>query len=147
MAAAPYRFFDERTAEIFRAIAACVVPSEPGSPGADSDHALALADQAIAARPEGDRALLTKFLRAVDLLPRMRFGRSFRALDPERRARVLRFLERNRAVPKLRVGFFGVKTYALLGYYGSRETFDELGYPGPRLDAPFYRAVDGAPAP
>ena len=33
---------------------------------------------------------------------------------------------------------FGLKNFALLGYYGSELPFAELGYPGPRRDAPYY---------
>ena len=141
-----HRFFDEQTAEVFRAIAGCVIPGDETGPGADADRAVALADRAIAARPESDQKLLATFLRAVDVLPYLRWLRPFRRLDATRRARVLRFLERNRLVPKLRVGFFGVKTYALLGFYGSESTFAELDYPGPRMDAPFYSGTgeDGA---
>ena len=31
------------------------------------------------------------------------------------------------------------KTFALLGYYGLDRTWEELAYPGPRLDAPYYQ--------
>lgn len=134
-----YRFFDARSLEVFRAIAASVVPSEPGSPGADGPEALRLADLKLSERPEADRRLLRTFLRAVDGLPRLRYGKPFTRLSSEQRARFLSWLESTRLVPKLRAGFFGVKAYALMGYYGSEACFAELDYPGPRTDAPFYQ--------
>ena len=133
-----YRFFTLETVEIFRAIAGCIVPSEPGSPGADSDAALALTDHALADRPARDQKLLRMFLGAVERLPLLRYGKRFTRLSREQQVRVLAFLESNTLLPKLRQGFFGVKTFALLGYYGNDSTFAELKYPGPRLDAPYY---------
>jgi len=132
-----YSFFTARTLATFRAAAACIVPAEDGSPGADSAAALTLADAALAGRPARDRKLLTVFLRALEVLPVLRYGRRFSALSPEKRARFLASLESNR-FSKFRQGFYGVKTFALLGYYGSAGTWTELGYPGPRKDAPFY---------
>lgn len=134
-----YVFFSAETAQVFRAIAGCIVPSEPGSPGADSDAALARTDRALADRPERDRKLLATFLRAVERMPVLRYGKRFTRLDRARQAAVLAWLEHNTLVPKLRQGFFGVKTFALLGYYGGEESFAELQYPGPRLDAPYYQ--------
>jgi hypothetical protein len=135
----PYLFFTDETLRTFRAAAACIVPSEPGSDGADAEAALRIADRALSERPARDRALLTTFLRAVELLPIMRYGRSFSRLDPARQAAFLRFLETTRAFAKLRQGFFGLKAFALMGYYGMDATWRELDYPGPRLDAPYYQ--------
>jgi hypothetical protein len=134
-----YRFFDTQTLPVFRAIAAAVVPSEPGSPGADAPDALRLADLKLSERPEADRRLLVTFLKALDGLPRLRYGKPFTRLSPAQQQRFLAWLESTRLVPKLRAGFFGVKTFALMGYYGSEACFTEIGYPGPRLDAPFYQ--------
>ena len=133
-----HRFFTPDTAEVFRAIAGCIVPSQPGSPGADSDAALALTDSALAERPARDQKLLRVFLGAVERLPLLRYGKRFTRLSREQQVRVLAFLESNTLLPKRRQGFFGVKTFALLGYYGSEATFAELRYPGPRQDAPYY---------
>ncbi len=137
----PHRFFTPRTAAIFRAIAACIVPGDAspgGHEGADSDAAIALADRAIAERPARDGRLIALFLKVVELLPVLRYGKPFSRLRPEQQRSVLAFLESNRALPKLRQGFFGVKTFALLGYYGGEECFGALHYPGPRRDAPYY---------
>lgn len=133
-----YRFFTAQTVVTYRAAAACIVPSDEQSPGGDSDAALGLADAALADRPARDRKLLGTFLRALEFLPVLRYGRRFSKLPPEKRARFLASLERSR-VPELRQGFFGVKTFALMGYYGHPSTWAELGYPGPRLDAPYYQ--------
>jgi hypothetical protein len=135
----PYLFFTADTVRTFRAAAACIVPSEPDSEGADAEAAIRIADRALSERPARDRALLNAFLKAVELLPVLRYGRRFSRLDSERQATFLRFLETTRAFAKLRQGFFGLKAFALMGYYGMDATWRELGYPGPRLDAPHYQ--------
>lgn len=140
-----YRFFDDKTLATFRAAAGCIVPSEPGSPGADSDAALQLADSALSERPEADRRLLSTFLRAIELLPVIRYGRTFSRLSRDEQAAVLVWLESNRLTKKFRQGFFGLKTFALLGYYASELSWSELAYPGPRLDAPYYRLRQKGP--
>ena len=141
-----YRFFDAGTVETFRAVAECIVPAEDGAPGAHDEQCLRLADASLADRPEHDRKLLRTFLLAVEWLALLRHGRRFSKLPLERRSDFLRALERNRVVGKLRAGVFGLKAYALLGFYGNELSFDEIGYPGPRTDAPYYqlRRRDGA---
>lgn len=139
---APHRFFTKETLATFRAAAACIVPPDHRSEGADSDAALALSDSALADRPARDRRLLGVFLKALELLPVLRYGRRFSALAPEKRTRFLASLESS-PIAGLRQGFYGVKTFALLGYYGSAATWAELGYPGPRKDAPFYAGGAG----
>ena len=131
-------FFDPRSRVVFAAAAECIVPPEPGSPGADDPRCVAVAEAAIALRPAADQRLLRTFLRVVELLPLLRYGRRFTRLPPERRSAVLRWLARTRISGRLRAGMFGLKNFALLGYYGSELPYGELGYPGPRLDAPYY---------
>lgn len=136
--AAGFSFFTEETARTFRAAAACIVPSDAESPGADSDAALAFADQALAARPTRDQRLLTVFLKAVEILPVFRYGSRFSKLRGDRQEAFLRGLERS-SFAKLRQGFFGLKTFALMGYYAHEDSWRDIGYPGPRLDAPYYQ--------
>lgn len=134
----PYRFFTAKTLTTYRAAAACIVPSDDRSAGADSDAAVGLADAALADRPARDRRLLGTFLRALEFLPVLQHGRRFSRLPLEQRTRFLASLENSR-LPKLRQGFFGIKTFALMGHYGHPSTWAELDYPGPRLDAPYYQ--------
>jgi hypothetical protein len=131
-----YRFFDAKTAATFRAAAECVVPPESGSPGGEAEQVLLVADRMIGMRSPSDRHKIATFLRALELLPIVRYGRCFSALPAEQRGRVLAFLSNTRLHPLLRVGTFGVRTYALMGYYGSELAWAELRYPGPRGDAP-----------
>jgi hypothetical protein len=131
-----YRFFDAQTARTFRAAGECIVPDEPESPGGGSERVLRVADAMLSRRPPADRRKIAAFLRALELLPLVRYGRRFSALRTEQRARVLAFLGSTTISPLLRLGAFGIKTYVLMGYYGSESTWAELSYPGPRTDAP-----------
>lgn len=146
-ASGEYRFFTEKTAKVFAAVAACIVPASGGSKGAAAASSLALADRALADRPEQDRRLLALFLGAVERLPILRYGRPFSRLSQAQQVAVLSFLESTRLLPKLRQGFFGVKAFVLLGYYANPENFGAIGYPGPRLDAPYYQLRARAQAP
>lgn len=133
----PFLFFTPETAATFRAAAGCIVPSDAESPGADSDDALAAADRSLAGRPARDQKLLTAFLKAVEILPIFRYGRRFSRLRRDQQEAFLRGLEQS-SFAKLRQGFFGLKTFALMGYYAHDASWREIGYPGPRMDAPYY---------
>ncbi|HVU01339.1 MAG TPA: gluconate 2-dehydrogenase subunit 3 family protein [Polyangiaceae bacterium] len=137
-----YRFFTAGTAATFRAAAGAIVPSDGESPGADSDAAIRVADRVLSERPLRDQKLLRTFLGVVEWLPIFRHGSRFSRLSPEARDSFLRRLERS-SIAKFRQGFFGLKTFALMGYYGLEDTFQELGYPGPRQDAPYYQLRRG----
>jgi hypothetical protein len=130
-----YAFFSETSARTFRSAALVIVPEDPGSPGGAADDVLEIADRMFARRPAADRKLFATFLGVLERLPVLRYGRAFSRLSAERRARVLGWFENNR-VARLRQGFFGLKTFVLMGYYGSQQRFAELGYPGPRADVP-----------
>jgi hypothetical protein len=140
-----YGFFDPQTARTFRAAGSCIVPDEPGSPGGGSEQVLCVADAMLARRPQADQRKIAAFLRALELLPLVRYGRRFSALRAEQRARVLGFLGSTTISPLLRLGTFGIKTYVLMGYYGSESTWAELSYPGPRTDAPGQQPPKDAP--
>jgi hypothetical protein len=143
-ASEPYGFFDVNTAATFGAAAECIIPAEPGLPGGGAERVLRVADRMLARRPAADRKKLAVFLRVLEQLPRLRYGRRFSALSAQQRARVLAFLA-GASVPLLRVGLFGLKTYVLMGYYGSESAWAELEYPGPRTDAPAAIASRRAP--
>jgi hypothetical protein len=134
--ASGYRCFDRQTAATFRAAGECIVPPEPGSQGGGGEPVLRVVDRMLARRPPADQKKIALFLRALERLPILRYGRPFSVLRAEQRARVLAFLASTRISPLLRVGTLGIKTYVLMGYYGSELSWPELSYPGPRTDAP-----------
>jgi hypothetical protein len=76
------------------------------------------------------------FLFVIEICAIFRYGTRFSNLTLTKRARFLAYFE-NSVIPPFRQGFFGVKTFVLMGYYGSEVAWSELQYPGPRRDAPF----------
>ena len=117
---------------VFRAVVVTVVPE---ANQLDERGWLALeelVEDAIATRPPALRRQLQLFLRAIDWLPLLRYGRTFSALQDQQRRRVLCYLQ-DHPVERIRCGFWGLRTLALLGYYGRIEGAQSIGYaPDPR---------------
>ena len=78
-------------------------------------------------RPEHLKRQLRIFLRFIEWLPVLRFGRRFTSLDQNRRTRILAHLQ-NDPIQKVRIGFWGLRTIVLAGYYGRPEAAREIGY-------------------
>lgn len=87
----------------------------------------ALVAAALQERPARLRRRLFLFMRIVQWLPLLRYGRPFTRLDPARRARLLERLQESR-LSLLRLGLWGVRTLALLGYYGRPAAARAIGY-------------------
>jgi hypothetical protein len=97
----------------------------------------ALVEDALEIRTPTLRRQLQLFLRAIEWLPVVRYGRTFTALGTEQRSRVFRYLQ-DHPVERIRCGFWGLRTLALLGYYGRPDGADAIGY---RPDARGWEAV------
>lgn len=117
---------------VFRAVVVTVVPD---AKQLDEPSWLALeelVEDALEIRPPSLRGQLQLFLRAIEWLPVVRYGRTFAGLGDEQRSRVLRYLQ-DHPVERIRCGFWGLHTLAFLGYYGRPEGARAIGYaPDPR---------------
>jgi hypothetical protein len=117
---------------VFRAVVVTVVPDanqleEPAWVALET-----LVEDALETRPPALRKQLRLFLRVIEWLPVVRYGRTFGALGEKERRRVLCYLE-NHSVERIRCGFWGLRTLAFLGYYGRTEGAQATGYaPDPR---------------
>jgi len=87
----------------------------------------ALVERTLARRPAAMQRQLVVFLRAIENLPRLRWGRPFTALGADERARFLAALE-HAPILLLRRGFWGLRTLCYLGYYARPEAAAEIGY-------------------
>ncbi len=117
--------------ESFRALAATIVP-EAVSLDADAwDEVERIVEDGLAARPAAIRRQLRLFVRLLDLLPVLRFGKTFRSLDPSRRTAFLLGVQ-DAPVLLVRRGFWGIRTLVYMGYYSRQEARDAIGY---RADA------------
>ncbi len=117
--------------DTFRAIATTVVPEASALDEAGWSAVEALVEKTLARRPGAMQRQLVLFVRAIEQLPRLRWGRAFTALGPEQRTRFLAGLE-HAPVLLLRRGFWGLRTLVFLGYYARPEAAAAIGY---RADA------------
>jgi hypothetical protein len=111
----------------FRAIALTVVPEASALTDAEWLAAEGLIEDALALRPAAIRRQLQLLIRVCDLLPLLRYGRRFTALEPASR---LAFLDSMQRFPILLVrrGIWGLRTLVFMGYYGRREAGAAIGY-------------------
>jgi hypothetical protein len=112
---------------VLRAIGATVVPEADRLDEAEWTALERIVADALAARPAGLRRQLLLFVRLVEWLPLLRYGRRFTQLDAARRTH---FLENLQDAPLLllRRGCWGLRTLLLMGYYGRPEAARAIGY-------------------
>ena len=111
----------------FRAVATTVVPEASGldeSGWTEMEHVI---HTQLAGRPAGLRRQIRFFVRLLQWLPLLRYGRRLTGLDPARRDGFLAWMQRA-PVTILRVGFWGLRSLVFLGYYGSPRGAATTGY-------------------
>ncbi len=117
---------------VFRAIASAVVPATEEFDDGAWRALEALVEESLSTRPAKLHRQIRLLLRAMQWLPVLRFGRPFTSLDPPARAQFLAGIQNSR-LDRLRVGFWGLRTLVMLGYYGRPATAAAIGYtPNPR---------------
>jgi hypothetical protein len=112
---------------IFRAVVSTIVPEATAldEPGWHDLHQVI--EALLRDRPESLKRQLRIFLRFIQWLPVVRYGRPFTQLNPAARTRVLAHLQSDR-IKKIRVGFWGLRTIVLAGYYGRPQAAQAIGY-------------------
>lgn len=113
--------------QVLRAAACAMVPEAAGLDEKGWAEFERLIESALRDRPESLRRRLELFLRAIEWLPVLRYGRKFSALEPLQQARFLSWLEKH-PVLLIRNGFWGLRTLIFLGYYGQPEITRGIGY-------------------
>jgi Gluconate 2-dehydrogenase subunit 3 len=112
---------------IFRAVVSTIVPEAANLDSAGWQELQKVIEALLRDRPESLKRQLRIFLRAIQWLPVVRYGRPFTRLTPAARARVLAHLQDDR-IQKVRVGFWGLRTIVLAGYYGRSRAAQAIGY-------------------
>ncbi len=112
---------------VFRALACTFVPEAKDLEERGWVEAEAIVEMFLASRPAAIRRQVVLLIRLLNLLPLLRWGRPFTALDAERR---LRFLAALQDAPLLLVrrGIWGLRTITFMGYYGRAEAAAAIGY-------------------
>lgn len=113
--------------DILRAVVLTVVPESAALDGQGWHDLEMLVEALLRDRPAGMKRQLRIFLRLIEWLPVARYGRPFTRLPAAARVRVLTYLQ-NHPVQKVRVGFWGLRTIVLAGYYGRPEAARAIGY-------------------
>ena len=88
------------------------------------EHTIATA---LAARDERTRRQVIAFVRLLDVLPVLRYGRRLAHLPSRQRTAFLERIERS-SVLLVRRGFWGVRTLIFMGYYTQPEIVSAIGY-------------------
>ena len=112
---------------VLRAFVCTVVPEAASMNEPRWSSLLQLIELALRDRPASLRRRFRLALHLIQWLPVARYARPFTALSMAQRTRVLSFIENN-PVQAVRTGFFGLRTLALLGYYGQPCAAAEIGY-------------------
>ncbi|HEY0787036.1 MAG TPA: hypothetical protein VGE86_00230 [Thermoanaerobaculia bacterium] len=113
--------------ESFRALGATIVPEAERLSPAEWIEVEQIVERGLASRPPAIRRQLRLFVRILNVLPLFRFGKTFRALDRERRTRFLLAIQ-DAPLLLLRRGFWGIRTLVYMGYYGRPAAREEIGY-------------------
>lgn len=126
-----------RRLRVFLAVADRIVPPDEHGPGAGTMATAGVVDWALNRLDPDLRGLFLKFLVLVDFLGVFFGGRTFTRNGPAARDRQLRWME-SCPVGKLRMGFFGLKSYVCMGHYTREDTWQTFDYGGPHVpDRPF----------
>jgi len=112
---------------IFRAVVSTVVPEARNLGEPDWSALETLVETALQNLPRAMHRQLRLFMHTIQWMPVFRYGRSFTSLSAEQRMQVLCYLQDHR-LEVIRCGFWGLRTLALLGYYGRPEGVQVIGY-------------------
>lgn len=114
----------------FLALADRIIPPDEDSPGGGTLQTAGVVDWALDKMPVELRKKILLFLSVIELLGFFFGGKSFSKNSPAAQDRELRWLENN-PLRLFRMGFFGVKTYACMGYYTREDVWKTFDYDGP----------------
>lgn len=111
----------------FHALAVAFVPEIAGCTPAQWDELVRIVSEALGQRPAGMRRQVLLFIRVLDSLARLRYGRRLDRLDRDRRVALLETVG-NAPVLLLRRGIWGLRTLVMMGYYAQSDVQSALGY-------------------
>lgn len=111
----------------FHAIATAVVPAIGKLDRPEWHQLTTIIEAALQQRPPGVRRQIALFLRVLNLLSVLRYGRALHRIALPERTRFLERIEGSGAL-LLRRGFWGVRTLVFMGYYARPEARQDIGY-------------------
>ena len=129
-----------RRLKTFLAFANRILPADDTGPGAGTLETARLVDHCIFQMSPQIPKLMGLFLVVFEIFGFFFGLRGFSKLSPARQERQMRWFENN-PIPRLRLGFYGLKTFVFYGYYNRTASWEAIGYSGPLLDRPFHDEV------
>jgi len=117
---------------VFLAAAEVVVPPDGDAPGGNTMATAGVVDYALDRLDPKLRGLFLKFLVLVEILGLFFGGRLFSRNSAAARERQLAWMERS-GVAKLRMGFFGLKSYVCMGHFTREDVWPHIGFDGPHV--------------
>lgn len=112
---------------LFHALTEAFIPEATSCTAAEWDEADQIVARMLADRPAAIQRQITLFIRILNFLSLVRYGRGLVRLDQTRRTRLLESVA-GAPVLLLRRGVWGLRTLAMAGYYSRPETQQALGY-------------------
>lgn len=123
--------------QVFLKIADRIIPPDEKSFGGGIPEVVGIVDWALGKIEPGLKKRLLTFILVFEYMGFLFGGKPFSKLKPEQQDRQLAWLERS-PLGILRMAFFGLKTYACMGYYSLEKVWNDIGYGGPLVpDRPF----------
>lgn len=126
------QFLKGKKLKTFIAIADTIIPAVEGFPSGGDIQTAAVTDWALRRMPAELRNKLLLFVSVINLSGYFFGGKSFYKLSYQKRAQILRWFEFNK-IGLFRIGFFGVKNYACMGYFTRENVWHYFDYDGPIL--------------
>ncbi len=112
---------------VFRAVTTTVAPHAERLDKEGWGALTTIVESTLESQPARLKRQIRLGLWAIQWGALLQAGSRFTALDTTGRELFLRSLENHR-LQSVRVGFWGIRTLALLGYYGRSEVREQLGY-------------------
>jgi hypothetical protein len=109
------------------AIATAVVPESSALDDRAWAELEAVIEGALATRDDRVRRQLVAFLRLLQVLPIVRYGRPLTSLSARHRSDFLESIERSPLLV-VRRGFWGIRTLVFMGYYTRADIAAAVGY-------------------
>ena len=111
----------------FRAVLDAVVPEASSLSTTEWREAQGIIARAIGARPPAVRRQIGLFMRALDALTLVKYGRPLHTVATNDATRLLEALSKSKLL-LLRRGVWGVRTLAFMGYYARADAGRAIGY-------------------
>ncbi len=116
-----------RELETLSTMATAIVPEVTSLARDEKDKMMEIMSNALSRLPHGVKRRFRLFLRAMTVLALLRYGHGLKTLDESKKKRLLNWLQGS-SVPNLRKGFWGLKTFIFMGYYGRPQVGREIHY-------------------